>query len=117
VRIPLQLSISATFKDNGFGGTIATAVTGPSVYGSKWNVTKIRTITNSTQTLGASSLQIYRGTITQSNTFDNTDNADNDTDTCDESFIAGDFLTFVWTNGDIGSVATAVISGTIETGR
>jgi hypothetical protein len=114
---PLDVSISATFVSDGAGGSVARAAIGPTVYGTTWHVTAVSTQTTSTQaSFGSAQLLVYQDSETPSRYLFGSFSADNDVATGDGEVLLMTLskLSMVWTKGDIGSIATAVLRGTVE---
>lgn len=114
--IDLYTSVSATFQGDGTGlGSIAQASLGPTIYGSSWVVTSMVTSTNSDGTeFGTSELRVYQGFVTPSSLRASSWTADNDQFGGERIELRTlDSLTFVWTKGNIGSVATVILRGEI----
>lgn len=103
-------SASAVFDASGK----AQVQMGPSVYGSRWNVDRmVVTSTSTTQTTCA----VYRNSVSDQNKVDNTRTGNSDTSETNIDLYPPDVLIFVWSGGDVGTVATAVLAGTLYTGR
>lgn len=110
------VSVSAQFASDGLGGTVCRAVASPTRAGISWNVEQMSTVV-SPPSVPSSQLKVYRGPESSTTYLEGTFTADNDTS--DTKFTLGetDFLTFVWTGGTIGAVATETIHGTISDKR
>lgn len=115
--IPLNVSVTAAFIDDGNGGTVARVETAPTVYGSTWHVRRIVVNTTSSGINGSSVFKLYRVNEQPSNMVDGTYSGDQDVDETQFGLMALEKLIFVWTGGDLGAIATAVISGEVDTGR
>jgi hypothetical protein len=107
---PLDTSVTAQFLDDGAGGTIARAISGPTVFGSRWEITSISVSTTSTA-LSSSVFKLYRNNEGPSGFLEGTYSGDSDTS--DTNLILGtlDKLIFVWTGGTLGSYATGSLRG------
>lgn len=118
-KYPLYQSVTAQFVDDGAGGSVARAQLGPTVYGIDWRVQSIVTTTSSTQTqYGSSQLIVYQGQESPTSQLFGSYSGDNDVASGDEYYVMNlDRLVFVWTKGDIGSFATAIIRGVVEDAR
>ena len=116
---PLNVSVTATFTPvaNSPTDTIARAQIGPQTFGEKWHITRIVTNTTSTGLNGQSQLRVYRAIESPLTLLDGTYSADQDISDTDISLVTLENLVFVWTNGDNGSEAIGIISGTIDDGR
>src|SRR4051812_17283064 len=113
---PLDVSVSATFVDDGAGSSVARAQIGPQVFGTLWHVKSVASQTNSTTAdFGSSQLLVYQDTETPSRFLYGTFSAENDSAGGDETRLDTlSKLVLVWTRGDIGSIATATIRGMVE---
>ena len=119
-KYPLDISVTAVFVDDGTGnGSVARAQIGPTVYGTKWHVTSVSTQTTSDTTqYGSSQLLVYQDTESPSRYLYGSFNAENDTASGDETELQTlSNLLFVWTKGNIGATAIAVIRGWVEDAR
>lgn len=105
MKIPMTATKSAIFDASG----IAVVTLGPNRPFTSWKIEKITTSTdNSTET----QLRIYRGIVTASNFISGTNSAnENADDSANINLITSEFLTFVWSNGSGGKIATIVIYG------
>lgn len=103
-------SVTATFGADG----VARASIGPSVYGAKWHVDRI--VVSTTSVL-PSTCTVYRNVEAASAQLDHTRTGNADTSETSLDVPSPDALIFVWLGGTPGAVATAVISGTLNTGR
>lgn len=112
----LYTSVSATFIDDGNGGSIATAILGPTVYGHSWIVTSMVTSTTSADTtLGTTELRVYQGYVNPSSLRASSWTADNDQFGGERIELRTlENLVFEWKNGQVGSIATAVVRGEIQ---
>lgn len=116
-KYPLDLSVSATFIDDGTGaGSVARTQIGPTVYGTTWHVTSVATQTTSDGTsYGSSQLLVYQDSETPSRFRFGSYSADTDVATGDEIVLMTlSNLLFVWTKGNVGAIATAILSGWVE---
>jgi hypothetical protein len=118
-KYPLDLSITATFISDGAGGSIARAQVGPSVFGTIWHVTAVATQTTSDTTqFGSSQLLVYQDTESPSRFLYGSFNAESDVASGDETTLMTlSKLLFVWTKGNIGATAIAIVRGTVEDAR
>jgi hypothetical protein len=116
---PLDSSVSATFVSDGAGSSIARAQIGPTVFGIKWHVQSVATQTTSDRSeFGSSQLLVYQDTETPSRFLYGSFNADGDVASGGETALETlSKLVLVWTQGNIGSIATATIRGTVEDSR
>lgn len=103
-------SASGTFDANGN----ASASLGPAVYGARWNVDRIVVSTTST---AITQCDVYRNVVSATTKIDSTRTGNNDTSETNIDLNAPDVLLFVWTGGTAGASATAVLAGTLYTGR
>lgn len=103
-------SAPAVFDANGR----AEVTLGPTVYGSRWNVDKMVVSTTSTM---ASKCDVYRDAESLSNKIDNTRTGNADTSETNIDLSPPSVLRFVWSGGTPGATATAVVYGTLFTGR
>lgn len=108
--IPLATTVSATFNANG----VASVFIGPQRYGQEWTITSI--VISSTSTL-ATTCTAYKNWTTANNQVDFTHSGNNDTSDTSLDLLNLDTLILVWNGGTPGATATAVIYGTIDTGR
>jgi hypothetical protein len=112
-KIPLREAVSALYDANG----VARVVIGPTVYGTLWTLRRslIRS-TAAAQTTCVTYLNIEAvGAI-----IDNSVLGNNDTiDIRPVELVAGETLRFVWQAQptDVGKSATAILQGTVSTGR
>lgn len=104
MSIPVYQSATGTFDANGR----ATVSIGPTVYGARWNVTRLVVSTTST---AETQLRVYRGSEQASRLVDSTYTANQNTSETDVTLGTLETLLFVWTGGDPGAIATAVIEG------
>lgn len=109
-------SVSATFVSDGVGGTICRAVAAPTRAGISWSIDLIAT-TVSPGSTPSSQLKVYRGVESVTTYVEGTYSADNDTSDTHHELKSMDSLTFVWTGGTLGAVATATLHGTIRDAR
>lgn len=109
MQIPVNNSASATFDDSGR----AVVSLGPTVYGVAWEITRVVVSTTSS---AQTQLRVYRGTEQASRLVDSTYTGNDNTSETDVKLSNLESLLFVWTGGDVGAIATAVIDGT-QTGR
>lgn len=113
--LPLLASANATFISDGVGGSVARVPhLGPRRYGTTWHVTHMVSTTNS---VVPSQVRVYRNIESPTTIVDGSDSANQDTSETDITLGSGEFLTFVWTKGDIGAIATITVSGEMSTGR
>jgi hypothetical protein len=113
-------SATATFAAIASGlDSICQASVGPTVFGINWMVTSITTTTTSTGTEfnRSSELIVYQDAITPSAQMFGTFNADNDVATGEFYIPTLSKLVFVWQHGDVGTVATVIIRGNVESDR
>lgn len=108
--IPILQSITDTFDADG----IARASTGPTVFGTKWEVTRLVT---STTSVADTTLKVYLNSETPSALVDSTYLANNDVSETNSIMLATlDKLVFVWEGGTPGAVATGIVTG-MQKGR
>lgn len=113
MSFPLDASGSAKFISDGHGGTIATVILGPTVYPTSWQIDRMVVTTTNTNVL-QSRLNVYRGMISPSRVVDSTYTGDQNVSETSIALACLDTLAFVWTGGSIGSVATVILSGTVN---
>lgn len=104
---PVAQSLSATFDADGN----ARAEIGPTVYGTKWTVTRLVTSTTSTD---RAELRVYRNVESAGTLTDSTRSANADTSETRLELQTLDKLIFSWSKGTPGAVATANIYGSQE---
>lgn len=117
MRISLQTSITATFGADSAGGTVARTQIGPTVYGSEWDIKRVVVSTTSSGLNGSSRFYMYLNSESPSALLDGTYSGDQDVNETSLHLRTGDNLICVWTGGDDGAIATAIIIGEVETGR
>lgn len=103
-------STSAVFNAAG----VARASLGPAVYGSRWNVDRMVATTTSVL---PTQCDVYRNVESPLSKIDSTRTGNNDTSETNLDLRPPDTLIFVWTNGTPGATATAILAGTLYTGR
>jgi len=115
MAIPLLVTVTATFVDDGAGGTVARAQMGPDKQRDNWTVNRITTVTNNT-TAVHSNLQVYQNAEGPSTYLDGSFNADRDVSQLAPPLEIGpgEHLLFVWTKGQLGNIATATITGILS---
>jgi len=102
-----ELSISRSVVLNGSGnGAVAL---GPTFTGETWHVTNTAVSTSSAA--AHPKAQVFLGVPIPGNLRDATYAGDNDSSDTVYDLRAGQILTVVWTGGDPGATATAVLSG------
>lgn len=109
-------SVSAQFVSDGVGGTVCRAVASPTRAGISWEIDNIST-TVSPPSVPSSRLKTYRGPESSTTYIEGTFTADNDNSDTKHTLGPTDFLTFVWTGGSIGAVATATLTGQLKDRR
>lgn len=87
---------------------------GPTVYGSKWNVDRMVV---TTQSSAVTKCFVYRNVEQATALTDSTKTGNADTSETDIDLTPPDKLLFVWSGGTPGAIATAIVSGTLDTGR
>lgn len=107
MNIPVYQSASAVFDANGR----ASVSIGPTVFGIRWKINRLIVSTTST---AETQLRVYRGSEQASRMVDSTYTANQNTSETDVSLATLESLLFVWSGGDVGAIATAVIEGTQE---
>jgi len=110
MQIALNEYVRATFDASG----IARATIGPQIYGTKWLVDRINV--TSTSVL-SSQCRVYLNAEVDTALFTGTYSGNQDSDDSDFTMDTLDKLIFVWSGGTVGAVATAIVTGKIETGR
>lgn len=115
-RIPLSVSAMATFTDDGQGGTVARASLAPTVFGTQWFIKRVVISTTSNADV-ASRFYMYRNSESPANMVDGSYDGDQDTNETDIFLNTLDTLLFRWEGGSLGSLATVVLGGEMETGR
>jgi hypothetical protein len=108
--IPLATSVTATFD----AGGNASASVGPVRYGQSWSV---QSMVVSTTSASATRCSVYKNTIAQNNLVDSTGSGNNDTSDTSIDLANLDTLIFAWAGGSPSATATAIVYGTMETGR
>jgi hypothetical protein len=110
----LDVTVSAQFVDDGAGSTVARGITGPTVFGTSWELDTVSVSTTSTALL-SSVFSLYVNTESPSGFRGGTYSGDRDTDTS-PNISAGnlDRLIFVWTGGTLGTWATGTLTGTVK---
>jgi len=103
-------SVSAQFVSDGLGGTVCRAVVSPTRVGISWDIDQMVTTVNP-PTIPSSQLKVYRGPVSVTTLLEGTFTADNDSSDTKLSLGSTDFLTFVWTGGSLGAIATATVHG------
>lgn len=104
-------SVTVTLDGNGNGA----GQVGPTVYGLTWHVDNTTTFTSSTAS--NPTLIVYRNVVTPTAIVDSTYNANQDSSDTITDLGNGEQLIFVWSGGDPGAQATAVVYGTYDDGR
>jgi hypothetical protein len=114
MQTTLSVSASATFISDGAGGTVARVTLSPTVFGTEWDVKRMSV---STTSVAQTTLRTYRNIETPSAFIDGTSKANANISNMEIHLQTLDKLIFVFTGGDIGAIATAIVDGTYETGR
>lgn len=111
------VSVTAQFIPDGAGGTVCSAVASPTRAGISWRVDKITTLVQPSATSIPPQLRVYRGPQSNTTYLEGSNSADNDTSDTAHDLGSSDFLTFVWSGGTVGAIATATLFGEITDQR
>lgn len=103
-------AVSATFVDDGSGGTVARAEVGPPTAFRGWHVTRLTSMTTNPSSV-YTTLRVYKNFESPSSYLDGSFRADQDTSETNIVLNPADKLVCVWAKAPAGTIATLTVSG------